>query len=111
MATGAALLFIDYPAGAERLLALRDRRRAAGNRHGVSATLGMIGSGSGEVMRLREAEGYLRESFGLPRRMSYDARYSEAWLALCLMLRGRWDESAGVAMTCWHGPRARTSPR
>ena len=98
MATGAALLFLDYPAGAERLLALRDRRAAAGNLQGVAATLGMIGSGSGEVMRLREAEGYLREAVRISEAHDYDARYPEAWLALCLMLRGRWDESAAIVM-------------
>jgi len=98
MATGAALLFVDYPAGAERLLALRDRRAAAGNLQGVAATLGMIGSGSGEVMRLREAEDYLREAVRISEAHDFDARYGEAWLALCLMLRGQWDESAAVAM-------------
>jgi DNA-binding CsgD family transcriptional regulator len=99
ISTGAALLFFDYPAGAAMLLGVRDRRRAAGNVFGVASALSMIGSGSGELMHLREAEDYLRESVQLCDAHDYNGTYAEAWLALCLMLRGQWDEAAAVAST------------
>jgi DNA-binding CsgD family transcriptional regulator len=97
LATGAALLFVDYPAGVARLLALRDRRAAAGAPLGVSSAYGMVGSGAGELMHLAQAEGWLRESVRIAEEHDFNGRYSEAWLALCLMLRGAWDEAAAVA--------------
>ncbi len=97
VSTGAALLFVDYPAGAAMLLGVRDRRQAKGNHFGVASALMMIGSGSGELMHLREAEDYLRESVRICEAHDYNGTYSEAWLALCLMLRGQWDEAATVA--------------
>jgi ATP/maltotriose-dependent transcriptional regulator MalT len=50
-------------------------------------------------MHLREAEGYLRESVRICEAHDYNGTYAEAWLALCLMLRGQWDEAATVAST------------
>ncbi len=99
ISTGAALLFVDYPAGAAMLLGVRDRRQAEGNHFGLASALSMIGSGSGELMHLREAEGYLRESVRICEAHDYNGTYAEAWLALCLMLRGQWDEAATVAST------------
>lgn len=99
ISTGAALLFVDYPAGAAMLLDVRDRRQAQGNHFGVASALSMIGSGSGELMHLREAEDYLRESVRICEAHDYNGTYAEAWLALCLMLRGQWNEAATVAST------------
>jgi DNA-binding CsgD family transcriptional regulator len=98
LATGAALLFVDLDAGRRRLLALAEQRRAAGSPHGVCSVLGMIGSGCGELMRLPEAEGYLREALALAEAHDLNGLYPAAWLALCLMLRGRWDEAASRAL-------------
>ncbi|HEY6134835.1 MAG TPA: response regulator transcription factor, partial [Rubrivivax sp.] len=94
---GAALMFVDYEAGRAMLHALIDRRRADGRWAQLASALGMIGSAAGEVMRLRDAEGYLRESIALAEANDVEHGYPSAWLALCLMLRGRWDEAAATA--------------
>jgi DNA-binding CsgD family transcriptional regulator/tetratricopeptide (TPR) repeat protein len=94
---GAALLFVDYEVGRAMLHALIDRRRADGREVPLAHALGMIGSGAGELMRLQDAEGYLRESIALADANDVEHGYPSAWLALCLMLRGRWDEATDVA--------------
>jgi ATP/maltotriose-dependent transcriptional regulator MalT len=94
---GAALMFVDYEAGRAMLHALIQRRRADGRWAHLASALGMIGSAAGEVMRLRDAEGYLRESIALAEANDLEHGYPSAWLALCLMLRGRWDEAAATA--------------
>jgi ATP/maltotriose-dependent transcriptional regulator MalT len=58
----------------------------------------MIGSGAGELMRLEAADAYLRESVAISRAHDFEHGYASAWLSLCLMLRGRWDEAGAVAM-------------
>ena len=57
----------------------------------------MLGSGAGELMHLDEAESCLRESIALAGANDVEHGYPSAWLALCLMLRGRWDEATGIA--------------
>ena len=97
LATGAALLFVDLDAGHRMLLALRDRQRAAGNLRGVTNVLAMIGSGLGELMHLTEADACLSEALALAEAHDFNGVYPRAWLALCRMLTGRWDEAAGFA--------------
>jgi len=97
--TGAALLFVDLDAGRRMLLALRDRLRAAGNLRGVTSVLTMIGSGLGELMHLAEAEVHLSDALALAEAHDFNGDYTRAWLALCWMLSGRWDEAADFAST------------
>ncbi|HQR77533.1 MAG TPA: AAA family ATPase, partial [Burkholderiaceae bacterium] len=97
ISTGGALLFVDYEAGRRMLLDVGERRRAHGNGFGVASVLSMIGSGTGELMHLAEAEGYLRESVELCEAHDWPHTYQGAWLALCLMLTGRWDEASQLA--------------
>jgi DNA-binding CsgD family transcriptional regulator len=94
---GAALLFIDYEAGRAMLHQLIERRRADGLQVALANALAMIGSGAGELMHLQDAEGYLRESVALAEANDVQLSYASAWLALCLMLRGRWDEATDIA--------------
>jgi ATP/maltotriose-dependent transcriptional regulator MalT len=94
---GAALLFIDYEAGRAMLQALIDRRRADGRELPLANALGMLGSGAGELMHLEAAEGHLRESIALAEANDVEHTYASAWLALCLMLRGRWNEATAAA--------------
>jgi DNA-binding CsgD family transcriptional regulator/tetratricopeptide (TPR) repeat protein len=94
---GAALLFVDYDDGRAMLHALIDRRRADGRAVPLARALGMIGSGAGELMHLEAAEGYLREAIALAEAHDVDHAYASAWLSLCLMQRGRWDEASAVA--------------
>ena len=97
LSTGAALLFVDIDAGRGMLLALRDRQRAAGSLPGVANVLSMIGSGLGELMHLSEADAFLSEAVALAEAHDFNGVYPRAWLALCRMLTGRWDEAAGFA--------------
>lgn len=97
ISTGAALLFVDLEVGRRMLLGVGERRRASGNGFGLASVLSMIGSGTGELMHLAEAEGYLRESVALHEAHDWPHTYQGAWLALCLMLTGRWDEASELA--------------
>lgn len=97
-ATGAALLFVEFDAGRRMLLDLAERRRARGERLAVAATLGMIGSGLGELMHLTEAEACLRESIALTESVDGGSQYARAWRALVLLALGRWDEAGRLAL-------------
>ncbi len=97
ISTGAALLFVDLDAGRRMLLGVGERRRARGNGFGMASVLSMIGSGMGELMHLAEAEAYLRESIALHEAHDWPHTYQGAWLALCLMLTGRWDAASQLA--------------
>lgn len=95
--TGAALLFVDLDAGRQMLLNLRDRHRAAGNLRMVANASTMLGSGLGELMHLTEADTCLSEALVLAEAHDFNGVYTRAWLALCRMYAGRWDEAAGLA--------------
>jgi DNA-binding CsgD family transcriptional regulator len=107
-ATGAALLFIDLDAGARLLQDLAERRRRAGNGFGQAMTLQMLGSGYGELMALGRAEACLREAIALCETRDWNHGYASAWLALCLVQRGRWDEAATRANDALTTPDAAT---
>jgi DNA-binding CsgD family transcriptional regulator len=96
---GTALLFIDYPQGTQLMEDALAQQLAAGRVQPAAVTLGNLGSGSGEVMQLANAERWLRESLALAVANEFDnqAYYCRAWLALTSLLRGRWDECAGWA--------------
>jgi DNA-binding CsgD family transcriptional regulator len=97
-ATGAALLFIEFGAGRRMLLDLAERRRARGDRMAVAASLSMLGSGLGELMRLTEAETCLRESSELLESVDAVSQNARAWRALVLVALGRWDEASAEAL-------------
>jgi len=96
---GVPLLFIDYDAACTLMESTAAEYRADGSAAGASSTLLNLGSGSGELMRLPQAERYLRDVLALSRPNEIDAHtnYAEAWLAICLLLRGRWDEAGSLA--------------
>lgn len=96
-ALGAALLFVDYPTGRAMLQGLIDERRAAGRMVELASSLVMIGSGHGELMHLADAERELREAVSLSEMQDMDLHYARAWLALCLLLRGQWQEAGSQA--------------
>jgi len=96
---GCALLFIDYRAGVAEMTAVLEAHRADGNVIGMAGVLTNLGSGAGELMHLVDAEARLRELLALSASHELDGanHYGSAWLSLCLMLRGAWDEAASVA--------------
>lgn len=94
-----AMLFTDYEAACAELEASVEEHRAARRFHRAAIDLSNLGSGSGELMHLREAEGWLRRGMALATEHEIDSTdgYCAAWLGLVLMLRGRWDEAGSVA--------------
>jgi ATP/maltotriose-dependent transcriptional regulator MalT len=61
--------------------------------------LGNLGSGAGELYRFTAAEPWLRETiaFATAHERDSTARYATAWLALCELYLGRWDDAAAHA--------------
>lgn len=100
-ALGTALLFIDYPAGVDVLQQTLKPDLVAGRLQQAAVTLGNLGSGSGEVMQLANAERWLREAADLSVANEFDnqAWYSRAWLALVQLQSGRWPEAGDLATT------------
>ncbi|HSQ10437.1 MAG TPA: AAA family ATPase [Burkholderiaceae bacterium] len=96
---GTAMLFLDYGAGCAELEHVLETLLAHKDMAGAGVTLGNLGSGSGELMHLANAERWLREAVALCTAHELDNQliYVSAWLALCTLLRGRWDEAGAVA--------------
>ena len=97
---GITMLFVDYDEAIALSLACMAEYRAEGRLSGVVTLLSNLGSGSGELMHLVRAETWLREGLALCRAHEIDGQvdYIQAWLALCRMLRGAWDEAAALAL-------------
>ena len=93
---GTALMFIDYHAGCARMLQSLELAREHDMPVAVANALSNLGSAAGELMHLEEAERWLDEAIAYAAEHELDAsvRYSEAWLALCELHRGRWDDAA-----------------
>ena len=92
---GTATLFIDYEAGCAHLRHALDLALADGL-HGLAAnTLSNLGSGSGEVWRLREAQAHLKSAitFSQQHEIDFFRHYAVAWLALCELHLGQWDDA------------------
>jgi DNA-binding CsgD family transcriptional regulator len=96
-ATGAALLFVDYPAGRAMMLDVYERRQTSGQVFNAAMTLSTLGSGAGELMLLRDAQDWLRRSIALVHELDLNHTYARAWLALCLVALGRWGEAGSMA--------------
>lgn len=96
---GTALMFIDYQAGCEQMMQALQMAREQGLYSVVAVTLGNLGSGSGELFRFVAAEAWLREGilFADSHELDGSALYATAWLALCELHRGRWDDTAAHA--------------
>ena len=92
---GTAMLFIDYDAGCAHLARALELALADGL-HGLAAnTYSNLGSGSGEVWRLREAQAHLKTAIAFAQQHEIDfyRHYAVAWLALCELHLGHWDDA------------------
>jgi ATP/maltotriose-dependent transcriptional regulator MalT len=96
---GTALMFSDYEAGCTRMLHALALAREHDMPVAVANALLNLGSASGELMHLREAEQWLGEAiaYAAEHELDRSRRYSSAWLALCELYRGRWDAAADRA--------------
>ena len=108
---GTATLFLDYDAGCAHLQRALGLALAAGL-HGLAAnTYSNLGSGSGEVWRPREAQGHLKAAIAFATRHEIDfyRHYSVAWLALCELHLGQWDDAREHALDIVAQPAPSTS--
>ncbi|MCP9488193.1 MAG: hypothetical protein MSC30_20320, partial [Gaiellaceae bacterium MAG52_C11] len=81
----------------EYLLRSLDIARSEGLEVWVVSALGMLGSGLGEMVELELSERFLRECIAFSEAHEVTPSYSQAWLALVQVYRGRWDEGARMA--------------
>ena len=93
---GGAMLFIDYDQACADLQHALDLSRAGHFHYLASNAYVNLGSGSGELFKFRAGEPYLKESIHFAQQHEIDTHriYATAWLALCEMYMGRWDEAA-----------------
>ena len=99
-ALGTATMFLDYDAGSAHLSRALDLALADGL-HPLAANIhSNLGSASGEVFRLRDAQRHLGEAISFAHRHEIDfyRNYGTAWLALCEMYLGRWDDASEHAL-------------
>ena len=92
---GTARLFLDYDAGCGHLARALELALADGL-HGLAANIySNLGSASGEVWRLREAQAHLKTAIAFAQQHEIDfyRHYSVAWLALCELNLGQWDDA------------------
>jgi DNA-binding CsgD family transcriptional regulator len=112
-ALGAATMLVDYDAGCAHLrrgleVALADEL------HYIAANLyNNLGTGSAEIFRLHEAHPYLIEAIAFSDRHEIDfyRHYCVAWLALCEMYLGHWDDAAEHALDVVQRTTHRTTSR
>lgn len=74
-----------------------DVARTEGLEVRVMSALGMLGSGLGEMVELELSEHYLCECIEFSEAHEFTPSYTQAWLALVHVYRGRWDEGARLA--------------
>jgi DNA-binding CsgD family transcriptional regulator/tetratricopeptide (TPR) repeat protein len=94
-ALGTATMFLDHDAGCAHLRRALDLALADGL-HALAANIhSNLGSASGEIFRLHDAQRHLHEAIAFAHRHEIDfyRNYGVAWLALCEMHLGRWDDA------------------
>jgi DNA-binding CsgD family transcriptional regulator len=93
---GAALLYIDYPASRVELHAALDMARAQGNDYLAANCYANLGSGAGELYHFDDALADLQAgiAFCSQREIAFYRDYCLAWLAMCEMLLGRYEDAA-----------------
>jgi len=110
---GTATLFLDYDAGCAHLARALELALANGL-HGLAAnTYSNLGSGSGEVWRLREAREHLKATIAFSHQHEIDfyRHYGVAWLALCELHLGQWDDAREHALDVVQQPAQPTTSR
>ncbi len=97
---GITMLFLDYDEAVAQCEARMAEFRADGRIASVVNMLSNLGSGSGELMHLVRAQAWLEEALALCRVHEIDGHvdYLQAWLSLCRMSLGAWDEAAALAL-------------
>ncbi len=98
-ARGTAMMFLDYDAGCAQVQQALELALADGL-HFIAANIhNNLGSGAGELFRLSDAHAHLKRAIAFSTRHEIDfyRHYCVAWLALCEMHLGRWDDALELA--------------
>ncbi|WP_077036946.1 AAA family ATPase, partial [Pelomonas sp. KK5] len=92
---GTALMFLDYDAGCRQMQEVLDLALAEGHAPIAAQALMNLGSAAGELMRYADGMAWLRRGadFAAERELDAAAHYAQAWLALCCLQSGLWDEA------------------
>ncbi|MBC7990547.1 MAG: AAA family ATPase, partial [Luteimonas sp.] len=110
---GSATLFLDYDAGCAHLQRALELALADGSHYIAANTYSNLGSGSGEVFQLRQARHSLLEAIAFAHKHEIDfyRNYAMAWLALCELYLGLWDDAAEHASDIVQQATHRTTSR
>jgi len=110
---GAAMTFVDYRPGCAYLLQALAFARDNGLHYIAANIYSNLGTSSGELFHLREAQRYLGEgiSFAARHEIDFYRNYCVAWLALCEMYLGRWDDAGDHANDIVQHATHRTTSR
>jgi DNA-binding CsgD family transcriptional regulator len=97
---GAALAFLDYDAGRRKLERALEIALGRELDYIAANTFSNLGSVSGEIFRLEAAEKYLEQAIAFSTRKEVDfyRTYATAWMAICHLYMGRWDEAEAHAL-------------
>lgn len=98
---GAAMMFVDYARGCEHVeTSLQIAGRLADGGARVADAHVMLGTASGEIYKLAEANRFLMEGIAFARAHDLDrlAGYMEAWQALVDVYQGRWEDAGERAI-------------
>ncbi|MGZ9074851.1 MAG: ATP-binding protein [Burkholderiaceae bacterium] len=112
-ALGGATVFIDYEAGCAHLKHALDIALADGQHYVAANIYNNLGSASGELFRLQEAQRYLTQAiqFAQQHEIDFYRNYCVAWLALVEMYLGRWDDAEEHALDIVQQTTHRTTSR
>jgi DNA-binding CsgD family transcriptional regulator len=99
-AFGLATMFFDYEAGCAHLRRTIDLALAAGSPEIAATAYRNLGSGSVELFHLSEAHDVLTQTIAFTHQHEIETygSYPIAWLALCDLYLGRWDDAAERAL-------------
>jgi len=110
---GTALMFIDYDEGRRWMSEAADEALAASLPVVAANAYVNLGSASGELFRLREAERDLAQSMRFAEAHEFDfaQHYSVAWSSLVALFQGRWDDAERHARDLLDRPAQRSIVR
>ena len=110
---GTALLFLDYESGCEHVRRALELSLAGGFDYVAANSFCNLGSGSAELLRLRTGEKYLLETirFATEKEVDLYRIYALAWLGLCRLSLGHWDEVESYATEALAGATESSTAR
>jgi DNA-binding CsgD family transcriptional regulator len=110
---GAATSFIDWPKAHETMKRAIEISLEHGYDYIAANNYVNIGSAAGELYHLDTADEYLQRAiqFSTTREVDFYRHYAFAWLAICDVLRGRWDEAETHAVEALAGAEESSTAR